>query len=138
MDLIAIPLIIIMTLAFIFYTISVFSTIKTRAIDKVSLSLIHFAILLLIVGLFYMSGVASKLSYTYASYSLMNMHSIVGTIASILLVIHAIILTILRRKNKRKSNYLNKGFNIFSFLLWLVTTFCYIITIYIGVLASIK
>lgn len=138
MDLIAIPLIIIMTLAFIFYTISVFSTIKTRAIDKVSLSLIHFAILLLIVGLFYMSGVASKLSYTYASYSLMNMHSIVGTIASILLVIHAIILTILRRKNKRKSNYLNKGFNIFSFLLWLVTTFCYVITIYIGVLASIK
>lgn len=138
MDLIAIPLIIIMALALIFYTITTFSSIIKKEISKLSLSFIHLSILLVIIGIFYMGGISSKLSYTYTSYSLMYMHQAIGTIAAVILIIHGIIFTILRRKNKRNSYYLKKGFNIFSFILWLICIIFYLGTFYIGVLSTIK
>lgn len=138
MDLIAIPLIIIMSLAIIFYTISVFGSMARGQVSKVNMGLMHLSILLVIIGLFYMSGISSKLSYTYTSYNLMYIHQGLGAIATIVLIIHGIILTITRRKSKKTFFSVKKSFNVTSFILWLICIIFYLITLYIGILASIK
>lgn len=139
MDKIAIPLAIIMILGIIFYTISVFMGVTKKTFTKGSLALMHLSVLLVIIGIFYMTGISSKLPYHNVSYGLMDMHQAVGCITLILMIIHAIIATIVRRKNKSLMGFkVSKKFNIFSIILWIISIVFYLMALYIGILAALN
>lgn len=138
MDTIIIPLIIIMALALIFYTVATFTGIARKSFGRGQVALYHAAVALVIIGIFYMSGISSKLSYAHVSYAMMHIHTGLGYLAVLLLIIHAIVATVVKRKHKKKGTSLGSGFNKFSFVLWLICIILYLVTFYIGILAGIK
>ncbi|WP_297522521.1 hypothetical protein [uncultured Clostridium sp.] len=138
MNPIVIPLILIMSLAIVLYTIGTFTGIKDKSFTKKHVILFHSAVLLTIIGLFYMSGISSKISYADVSYKMMNIHTGLGYLAVIILIIHAIIVTIMKRKLSNSRTSLGKGFNTFSFILWLICIILYLITFYIGIMAGMN
>ncbi|MGL4453159.1 MAG: hypothetical protein ACRCTZ_18510 [Sarcina sp.] len=136
MDLIIIPLIIIMVLALILYTIGTFMGISNKSFSKKHIILFHSTVLLIIIGIFYMTGISHKLPYTNVSYFMMHIHTGLGYLAFIVILIHVIIATIMKRKVSKRNIFLNKGFNTFSFILWLIAIILYVITLYIGIMAG--
>ena len=138
MDTIAIPLIIIMALSIILYTIGTFLGIKDKKLSKKHIFFFHISVLLMIIGIFYMSGISSQLSYDDATYKMMAIHQGLGYLAALVMIVHAIIITIAKRKYNKKNLSTSKWFNILSFILWLICIILYLITFYIGILATIK
>lgn len=134
MESIVIPLIIIMIVSLILYTISVFNMQSKTLSTRMNVGLIHLSLVLFIIGLFYMSGISSKLPYHNVSYAMMGIHQGVGFIALIVLIIHAIFAPILKRK-KLSLGSKAKALNI---ILWIIYLITFVIAIYIGILASIK
>lgn len=138
MDTIIIPLIVIMALALIFYTIATFTGIAKNSFKKGQVALYHAAVALVIIGIFYMSGISSKLPYDHVSYAMMHLHTGLGYLAVIILIIHAIIATVMKRKHKNRGTSFSSKFNTLSFILWLICIILYLVTFYIGILAGIK
>lgn len=138
MNSIIIPIIIIMAIALILYTIGTFAGLKDRLFTKKHIILFHSTVLLMIIGMFYMSGIASKLTYKDVSWNMMNIHTGLGYLTFILILIHAIIVTVMKRKCQKRGTSLGKGFNTFSFILWLVAIILYAITLYIGIMAGMN
>ena len=138
MNALVIPLIVIMSLALVLYTIGTFIGLRDKKFTRKHIIFFHSSVLLTIIGIFYMSGIASKLTYQDVSYKMMNIHTGLGYLALIILIVHAIIVTIMKRKIQKSGTSLGKGFNTFSFILWLICIILYLITFYIGIMAGMN
>lgn len=137
MNLFTIPLIILMMIAFIFYTSCVFFSIAKDVFTKIHMVLIYISVLLLISGILYVKKLSSQLTYSHVSYSIMHIHEICGYIATALLIIHTIIITTVYIIHKKNGKPLSSKFNIFSLILWITCTFFYLIALYIGIMVSL-
>ncbi|MGL4760701.1 MAG: hypothetical protein ACRCWG_04510 [Sarcina sp.] len=138
MNALVIPLIVIMSLALVLYTIGTFIGLRDKKFTRKHIIFFHSSVLLTIIGIFYMSGIASKLTYQDVSYKMMNIHTGLGYLALIIIIVHAIIVTIMKRKIQKSGTSLGKGFNTFSFILWLICIILYLITFYIGIMAGMN
>lgn len=134
MNSLSIPLTSIMGLALLLYTISIISAITLRKFNKINMAIIHCAGLVSVIGLIYMAFKISKLTYTPASYNVMTTHAIASVIVTILVLFHAVIATILRRKCTKESMVLGNAFNIFSFILWFICTVLFFFSFSMGIL----
>lgn len=134
MQIIVIPLIIIMLSSFILYTISMINIHSTSVVGKKNIAFIHSSLALFIIGMIYMVCISLKLPYHHVSYLMMNIHECIGCITFIALLIHAIFGTIVKRKG---STLLSKG-KILNIFLWIIYVIGFIISLYIGILASLK
>ncbi|WP_297633651.1 hypothetical protein [uncultured Clostridium sp.] len=134
METIVIPLIIIMLVSLVLYTISVFNMQSKSLASRMNVGLVHLSLVLFIIGLFYMSGVSHNLPYNNVSYAMMDVHQGVGFISLIVLIIHSIFTPILKRK---KIKLASKA-KVFNIILWIIYLVTFVIAIYIGILASIK
>ncbi|MGL5068364.1 MAG: hypothetical protein ACRC6T_11200 [Sarcina sp.] len=138
MNALVIPLIVIMSLALVLYTIGTFIGLRDKKFTRKHIIFFHSSVLLTIIGIFYMSGIASKLTYQDVSYKMMNIHTGLGYLALIIIIVHAIIVTIMKRKTQKSGTSLRRGFNTFSFILWLICIILYLITFYIGIMAGMN
>ncbi|MGL5647637.1 MAG: hypothetical protein ACRDDY_07275 [Clostridium sp.] len=132
MGMLVIPLIVLMLVSLILYTVSNVRSLKTMTVSKRNMAMVHISIVLAILGLFYMSGISSKLPYTNVSYGMMDVHQIVGAISIVAQVIAAITLSVAKRNNK----IISSKIKVVNWIVWIIYIVCFVIAMYIGVLAS--
>ena len=117
--------IITITLALIFYTVGVWSEHKSKILKKSHLVFFWLGLCMDTTGTLLMGKIADKGGTSVT----VSLHGVIGAVAIVLMIIHAVWATIVLVKNRES---LTKSFHKFSLAVWCIWLVPYILGMIIG------
>lgn len=127
-----IPAIIIITGALVFYTIGVWAEQRAKVLKKKHVVIFYLGLICDTLGTFTMSRIAAAGSDTSITHLQLMIHQFTGTLAIVLMLIHAVWATFVIIKGSDKAKFIFHKFSVVVWFIWLVP---YFVGMYIGMSA---